>query len=327
MQFIDMHCDSLMMAFLKDGKGADLLDSAVVSVDFSRMRQGGQAAQFFAVFLPPVQMYEKYGLQGMEDDTYIAALRGILLDNLERHRDIAALARNAQEIEQNSAAGKLSALLTMEDGRAAGGKLEKLKQFYDQGFRALSLTWNAPNCFGAPNSADRQLMQQGLTAFGKEAVEYMQELGMLVDVSHLSEGGFNDVADLCKKPFAATHSNSRALCPHQRNLSDPQLRRLGQAGGVAGLNFGPEFLNADVSCRDSTARLLASHARHMADVGGVECVGLGGDLDGIGGNLEIDSPAKAPLLVQALKAEGFSEGEIEKIFCKNVLRVLRDAVK
>lgn len=327
MQFIDMHCDSLMIALFRDAKNMNLIDSSVTSVDFKRMKQGGQMAQFFAVFLPPEAGYKMFGVEPIPDEEYINRLHDSLLSNVKKAEDMIGMAYNAEDIRKNWAAGKTSAVLTMEDGKAVDGKMENLKRFYDMGFRALSLTWNAHNCFGAPNSTDPKIMKEGLTDFGKEAVEYMQELGMLVDVSHLSEGGFYDVADVCKKPFAATHSNSIALCPHQRNLTDDQLRVMGNAGCVAGLNFGPEFLNMDITCKDSTAGLIAKHARHMADVGGIDCVGIGSDLDGIMGNLEIRDCTKVGLLESALKKEGFTAGEIEKIFYKNVLRVMDAAMK
>jgi len=327
MEFIDMHCDSLGVLFLKDAEHADLYHAPAAMVDFARMKQGGQLAQFFAVFLPPPGMLEHFGLPAVGDEEYIQTLRGYLLKNVTAHSDIIQMAYCADDLLSNRAQGKMSAVLTMEDGRAVDGKLDNLKRFYEMGFRAISLTWNMPNCFGAPQSPDPKIMQSGLTPFGKEAVAYMQELGILVDVSHLSEGGFFDVAKICKKPFAATHSNSRALCPHTRNLTDEQLRVLGNQGGVSGLNYGPEFLNADIRCKDSTAALIAKHARHMADVGGVECVALGSDFDGIEGNLEISDCTKVCLLEDALRKEGFSSGDIEKIFYQNTLRVMKDAMR
>lgn len=327
MQFIDMHCDSLMMLLFRDAEEADLYTSKVTSVDFKRMREGGQLAQFFAVFLPMKSAYEMFHMPALSDEEYISKLHGYLIKNVEAHQDMIALAHNGFEIEENLRAGKMSAVLTMEDGRAVEGKMENLKRFYDMGFRALSLTWNESNCFGAPNSKDPAVMQKGLTTFGKEAVAYMQDIGMLVDVSHLSDGGFYDVADICKKPFAATHSNCRALGPHQRNMTDDMIRVLGNHGGVAGINFGPEFLNADVTCKDSTAALMAEHARHMADIGGIDCVGIGSDFDGIMGNLEIADCAHMDILEHALAEKGFSGADIEKIFYKNVLRVMKDTMK
>lgn len=327
MKFIDMHCDSVMLAMMMDRENQSLYDSKFTMVDFKRMQAGDQLAQCFAVFLPPEGAFQMMHIPEIPDDTYIAMARQCILDNVAKHQDIIQMAYSAADIKKNAAEGKMSAILTMEDGRAVQGSLDKLKAFHDQGFRAISLTWNAHNCFGAPNSADPKIMMEGLTDFGKEAVVYMQELGILVDVSHLSEGGFYDVAKLCKKPFVATHSNARALSPHQRNLTDDQVRTLADAGGVTGLNFGPEFLNADTDCHDTTAALIAKHARHLANVGGVDVVGLGTDFDGIRGNLEIGSSDKMPLLVDALAKEGFSMDEIEKIFHKNVLRVMEAAMK
>lgn len=327
MKYIDMHCDSVMLALMMDQEKHSLYESKFTMVDFKRMQAGDRMAQCFAVFLPPLGSFKQLNLPEIPDDTYISMARQCILDNVARHNDIIKMAYNANDIMKNTAEGKMSAILTMEDGRAVDGSLEKLKKFYDDGFRALSLTWNSHNCFGAPNSSDPKIMMEGLTDFGKEAVAYMQELGMLVDVSHLSEGGFYDVAKVCKKPFVATHSNSRALSPHQRNLTDDQVKVLANAGGVTGLNFAPEFINADITSKDTTAAMLAKHARHLANVGGVDVVGIGSDFDGIQGNLEIGSSDKMPLLVSALGKEGFSDDEIEKIFYKNVLRVMGDAMK
>ena len=325
MQFIDMHCDSLLK-LMANPENTDLYDSPVTSVDFKRMRKGGQMAQFFAIFMLPEYGWDMVGMEPVSDEDYIAGCLKILNDNLKKYSDIAAPAKSAAEIEENFKAGKPSAVLTMEDGRAVLGRMENIERFYEMGVRAVSLTWNHENCFGFPNSEDPALMQKGLTPFGKEAVEYMQQLGILVDVSHLSDGGFYDVADICKKPFVATHSNCRALSPHQRNLTDEMIRALADAGGVSGINFSPNFLNEDITAQSSTARLMAKHARHMADTGGIECVALGSDLDGIEGDLEVYDCAQLWRLEAALLKEGFSFSDIEKIFYKNVLRVMRDAV-
>ena len=327
MQFIDMHCDTLLMLMMKDPERSDLYESEFTAVDLKRMRRAHELARFFAVFLPPASSFEELGIKAKTDEEYIAACRDILLKNVKKHSDIIAMAGNADEIEKNKKEGKMSAVLTMEDGRAVLGKMENLKRFYDMGFRAISLTWNYENCFGYPNSSNPKVMKAGLKPFGKEAVEYMQELGILVDVSHLSDGGFWDVVSIAKKPFAATHSDCRAISPHQRNLTDEMIKALSEAGGVAGINFCPEFLNPDLEKTKSSAALMAKHARHMADVGGIECVGIGSDLDGIDGDIEVKDCAHMGLFEDALKKEGFSQKDIERILYKNVLRVIKEAVK
>lgn len=328
MRYVDMHCDTLMNALLNVGKGADLYEMSQGMQDLKRMKQGDYLAQFFAIFIVPENSYrERLKRDPIDENEYIDACIEIFYNSIEAHSDIIAAAGNADDILENQKKGLMSAVLTMEDGCAVRGRMENLERFYDAGVRALSLTWNGANCFGAPNSADPEIMKKGLTDFGKDAIVYMQDKGMLVDVSHLSDGGFYDVAKICRKPFAATHSNCRALCPHQRNLTDEMIRILGNAGGVAGMNFEPTFLNKDVTCKDSRAEMIAKHARHMADVGGVECVGMGSDFDGISGNLEISGGDKIGLLEAALQKEHFSGSEIDKIVSKNVLRVMKDTMK
>ena len=327
MKYIDMHCDTVMMAAFMDPENKSLYSLPKAMVDLERMKKGDRMAQCFAVFLPPEGSFKMMGIPEIPDETYIAMAREIILSNAERYKDIVRMAYNGYDIEKNTKDGLMSIVLTMEDGRAVQGKLENIKRFYDQGFRACSLTWNSANCFGAPNSADPEAMMKGLTDFGKEGVAYMQELGMVVDVSHLSEGGFWDVADICKKPFVATHSNAKACSPHQRNLTDEQIKALANAGGVTGLNFCPQFLDPDITATVETKELIAKHARHIVNVGGIDVCGIGSDFDGIQGQLEIGSSADMPLLVDAFKKEGFNEDEIEKIFYKNVLRVFKEAMK
>ena len=142
----------------------------------------------------------------------------------------------------------------------------------------------------------------------------------------LAGADFWDVAKICKKPFIATHSNAYELSPHQRNLKDQQIKALAAAGGVTGLNFCPQFLQPDTVSNVSTAELLAKHARHIADVGGVDVVGIGSDFDGIEGKLEISDASKMQMLADALLKEKFTYDEIEKIFYKNVLRALGDII-
>ncbi|KIR04008.1 Microsomal dipeptidase [Lachnospiraceae bacterium TWA4] len=308
MKFIDMHCDTLMY-YQKE----QTLFDAKTQVDFKKMDIGGQFAQFFAIFLLPKDECT------MSDWEYIHTLRNYLLENLKKHKEMISLSMTADEILTS---GKMSAVLTLEDGRVVDGELENLKTLYELGIRAISLTWNHKNCFGSPNSLDKNVMNEGLTDFGKDAISYMQELGIMVDVSHLSDGGFFDVVDICKKPFIATHSNSRALCNHPRNLTDEMIRLLANKGGVTGLNYYYKFLGIE-----SSAAIIAKHARHIANVGGVECVGLGSDFDGFSGETQLSDCSKLYLLEDALKKEDFSKSDIEKIFYKNVLRVMKETIK
>lgn len=322
--YIDMHCDTLMQAALAGRADICRMDHAMV--DLERLRRGGCMAQFFAVFMPPPDCPEAADGVLPGDEAYIALLRGILLETIRRQPEALAFAGNRAELEANWREGKTSALLTLEDGRAAAGRIENLDRFYGMGVRLISLTWNQANCFGWPNAADPGEMARGLTDFGKDAVVRMEELGMLVDVSHLSDGGFWDVAGLMKGPFAASHSNCRALSPHQRNLTDEMIRAVGDSGGVVGLNFAAEFLAKEGCPPESTADGIAVHARHLANCGGIGCVALGADMDGISPQIEVDSPEKMDLLFDALLRAGFHEFEVEQIAVGNMLRIIGDVM-
>lgn len=324
MDYIDLHCDTLMKAFFKGKK--DILTLNKCRVDLGKLERGGCRAQFFAIFMIPKAIKSKLGFLLPSDERYIHKLRQILLNTIEAAPGRLGLALNAADLKANAAAGKRSAFLTLEDGRAAEGRMERLEQFYKLGIRLISLTWNDKNCFGAPNSNDPSVMAMGLTPFGRAAVERMNELGMVVDVSHLSDGGFWDVAALSTRPFIASHSNCRALCPHRRNLTDEMIRAIADAGGVIGLNFLPEFISHNSDLAKIFANDIAAHARHMADVGGAGCVGIGTDFDGFSGNVEISAADRMPLLFDALKAAGFQEREIEQIAHENVERVIRDTM-
>ena len=325
MKFIDMHCDTILN-YMVAKEGESLLRNAH-SVDFERMHAAGQLAQFFALFFLPQTSFNNYNVNGMTDDALIERCVGFLKSEVEKHADKVAFATNRAQILQNEKDGKSSVVLTFEDGRAAQGKLENIKKFYDMGVRLIGLLWNAENCFGAPNSLDKEIMAKGLTTFGIEAVQYMNELGILIDVSHLSDGGFYDVLKYSKKPFVASHSNCRALAPHRRNLTDDMIKALANAGGVAGINYHPPFLGPTDDWKQSTIELMVAHIKHMHKLGGIDVIGLGSDFDGIEGELEVGGTQSVHLLLNALGKAGFSEGDVEKIAYKNAMRVIGDTMK
>lgn len=326
MRYIDLHCDTLMI--IPDSSGSQSLHSnTIASIDFTRMQKAGTMTQLFAIFLLQKDMFAETNREYVEDDIYIDRCIDYLTNEIIENSDIISMAYNFEDIERNYSEEKMSAILTIEDGRSVEGSFNKLKQYYDKGIRLISLTWNFENCFGYPNSDDPTIMSKGLKKFGREAVEYMNELGMIIDVSHLSDGGFYDVAEISKKPFIASHSNARALSPHKRNLTDDMIRVLGEKGGVTGLNFAPSFLNENIKLKDSTIELMVKHLNHIRNIGGEGVIALGTDFDGTSGNLEINSVEKIPNLFYALKKDGWSDDLIEKFAYKNALRVIKDTMK
>lgn len=324
---IDMHCDTLMLAMFRDGAEADVFSRPDQHLDVKRLVEGGAMAQFFAIFIPPQGVYKHFGIPELTPEQYINGCAKIFRNTIERHSDVLAEAKNADDIERNFKNGKVSAVLTMEDGVEVHGDMAKLDHFYDMGVRALTLTWNFENCFGAPNSKDPAIMNKGLTEFGKEAVKHMQDIGMLVDVSHVSDGVFWDVYKQAKVPFVATHSNCRAICGHTRNMTDDMIKALHEKGGAMGINFGHEFLDATEGNLTSRIDDMVKMALHEKEIAGVDVIAIGTDFDGIEGTLEVNGPDKMHLLFDALVRAGFTTAEVDQIAYGNVLRIMHEAVK
>ena len=322
--YADLHCDTLYAAWRKGVEDIFQMDGAMA--DVSKNARGGCRLQLYAIFMPPTEEKQEFSHPYPGDDAYIEALHHIFLRTAQKHSDVFASAGNMRDVERNAAEGKVSGMLSMEEGRAVRGSFDRIRTFYEMGIRVMGLTWNHANCFGYPNSADAKEMQKGLTAFGKEAISCMEEIGMLIDVSHLSDGGFWDVVKLSKRPFIASHSNCRALNPHPRSMTDEMIRALADRGGLIGLNFYPHFLTQDPEERKSTIDDLARQLRHRIQVGGLGCAAIGTDFDGISGELEIGSADRMPDFFDALAQRGFTSHELEQICWRNVERVFRDVI-
>lgn len=326
MKYIDMHCDTLAKALAQQAE--TLYELRGTMVDIKRLRQAGAGAQFFAMFLPQREEPEWFGRKEMPPlEELLARMYAVYQNTMEQYADVAAPACSIGDYRRNAAEGKLSAFLTVENGALVQGNMEVLERLHGMGVGLITLTWNDSNCMGYPHSADPEQMAQGLTAFGKEAVQYMNHLGMIVDVSHLSDGGFYDVADCCKKPFVASHSNCRALCSATRNLTDDMIRVLAEHGGVAGLNWEPTFVNADAGDCYTAVEALCAHIDHMYRVGGADCVALGTDFDGIEGRFEIADCTGMECLFDRLHRRGWSDALLEKLACKNVERVIAESMR
>ncbi|MDR1702777.1 MAG: dipeptidase [Sporomusaceae bacterium] len=314
MAIIDLHCDTFSRLY--EAGGSANFKRNNFSVDVEKLQKAEVMAQFFAMFVHAKK----------HDDPQEQALRLIDLfyRELEANADAVVVARSWQEAEQISAAGKIAAFLTLEEGGVLAGDIGNLDKFYDLGVRLITLTWNFPNAIAFPHGHNGT---HGLTAFGCELVEAMYARGVIVDVSHLSDAGFDDVASISrslKKPFLASHSNARALTPHTRNLTDDMIRTIAECGGVTGLNFADIFL-----CTPPRSKVedIIRHIKHLHKVGGIEVIALGSDFDGIEPNHEIENMGQIYKLVAALGAAGFSAAETEKICWQNAARVMAEILK
>ncbi len=320
--YADLHCDMLYAAWKKGAE--DIWEMEGAMADGRSILRGGCRLQLYAVFMPDDGDIAASGRPWTGDDDYIRFACDAFRRTLARHGDVLAPAVSMADVDRNAAAGRVSLMLSMEDGRAVQGSLEKLRRLYDLGIRVMGLTWNHANCFGFPNSPDPGDMAKGLTDFGKESIPFMEDLGMVIDVSHLSDGGFWDVAKICRKPFIASHSNCRALNPHPRSLTDDMIRALADRGGVMGLNFCPNFLSQNTEQTSSSLEELALQLRHRINVGGLDCAAIGTDFDGISGDLEISSAAQMPFFFDSLLKRGFTPRELDRISFANVHRVFRE---
>lgn len=320
MNLIDLHCDTI---FLMEREGGHRLKENALCVDLEKMKCANSMAQFFACF---IHMKDFSG-DNPYTDAYQHALKLIERGHQEfgANEDMIALARNYDELLKNHRDGKMSAFLTIEEGGILADDMARLEHLYERGIRLMTLLWNGENCMGYPNSRDRNVMEKGLKKFGIETVERMNEMGMMIDVSHLSDGGFWDVMRYSKKPVVASHSNARALCEHPRNLTDDMIRALAECGGVSGINFYPAFLNGTAK---SDIDDLVRHIEHMYYMGGEDFVAMGTDFDGFDDSVSaIRDIGEMPLLYDALKKRKFNDSQIEKFWNKNALRVIKEVLK
>ena len=172
---------------------------------------------------------------------------------------------------------------------------------------------------------DKLVLDRGLKKSGFEFIEEMENLGIIIDVSHLSDAGFYDILNNTKKPFVASHSNARSICGHRRNMTDDMIKKLAHRGGVMGLNFYSCFLNNNATDDDmSKMDDMINHIKHIKNIGGIEVIGLGSDFDGIDCKVEIENASKMQILAEKMKKEGFTEKEVEHIFYKNVLNLFKE---
>ncbi|MFZ7134048.1 MAG: dipeptidase [Eubacteriales bacterium] len=316
MKIIDLHCDTIHKIFHLKEKN---LFKNTYSVDIQKLQKGNAAAQFFALFLDKDWIERK----NYDIYTYTKEFYEVYRSKIQENEAFIHFAMNYNDLVSNIENGKISAFLTIEEGEFLQGKIDRLKEFYDLGLRLITLTWNYENCIGFPNSKNHYSMKKGLKKFGFEVVERMNDLGMIIDVSHLSDGGFYDVISHTQKPVIASHSNAREIQNVPRNMSDDMIRKLADVGGVMGINFYPHFLN---NGNKSKIGSMVNHIEHIKRVGGIESIALGTDFDGIEGQLEISNIGEIERLFDALKDQGMKHNEIEKISWHNAARIIRDGL-
>jgi len=312
---------------LPDPAGDDLR----TDTDLARLRTGGVDAQFFSIFAH--SRYEGEAARRRASDMLDA-----MHTQIQRHPEHLELATTADDVARIARAGRIAVLLGLEGGHAIAGDLEHLRDFHARGIRYMTLTWSNSNDW-ADASTD-EVRHGGLTDFGREVVREMNRLGMLVDLSHVSDATFYDALEVTRAPVILSHSSCRALVEHPRNASDAMLRALAANGGVIMINFSESYLDpakagiwpslrfflTHLGWEDTPFEAAIDHIEHAVAVAGVDHVGLGSDFDGTLFLPEgLKEVSDLPHLTAALLDRGYSAQDVHKILGGNVLRALAEA--
>ena len=305
---IDLHCDTIMQ--LLDHPDSGDLYRNTWKIDIEKLQKAHSKVQDFALFINLGKTNDPYGRY--------EEMRNLCTTQIHLYGEHIQHVLSYQDVESVYESGKIGALMSIEEGGVLGGDLDKLKQAYQDGVRLITLTWNYPNGLGEPHCGEQH---KKLTPKGIEFVEAMQDLGIIVDCSHLNDAGTEQLGDILDAPFIASHSNAREVTAHTRNLPDNLIKLIANKGGVIGLNFAQSFLGISPVSRIED---IVKHGLYLINKGGEDVVALGTDFDGIKPNTEIKDASEMYRLYDAFKEAGLSVGQCEKLFWKNADRLLKE---
>ena len=305
---IDLHCDTIMQ--LLDHPDSGDLYRNTWKIDIEKLQKAHSKVQDFALFINLGETNDPYGRY--------EEMRNLCTTQINLYGEHIQHVLSYQDVESVYESGKIGALMSIEEGGVLGGDLDKLKQAYQDGVRLITLTWNYPNGLGEPHCGEQH---KKLTSKGIEFVEAMQDLGIIVDCSHLNDAGTEQLGDILDVPFVASHSNAREVTAHTRNLPDNLIKLIANKGGVIGLNFAQSFLGTSPVSRIED---IVKHGLYLINKGGEDVVTLGTDFDGIKPNTEIKDASEMYRLYDAFKEAGLSVEQCEKLFWKNADRLLKE---
>lgn len=283
-------------------------------IDLPRLKEGGVDLQVFAISSErdPTPAYPLRTAMEMIEAFYTEC---------EKYPKLVQPVTTYAEVMQANEEGRIAAMLSIEGADVIEGRLSMLRVYHRLGVRMVGLVHSLRNLL-ADGVADTRT-KGGLSRLGVEVVEELNRLGMIVDVSHLSDAGFWDVLEASKDPIVASHSNSRAVCSHPRNMTDEMIKALAEKGGVMGMNFAPDFVHKT----KPSVETLVDHIDHIVDLVGPEHVGLGSDFDGIPATpAGLEDASKMPAITEELVKRGYSEEYIRLILGGNHLRLIKKVV-
>lgn len=302
--YFDAHCDTVSRCF----KTGERLDRNSGHIDIARATVFSGYAQFFALFhdaaaAPADGMWAQ-----------CQRLHDTFLHELSENSGHISHCRNATEIDTAIRSKKIAAILSIEGADLIACDIDKIHTVADWGVRLLNPVWNRANLLSGTNVEEPD---RGLSTKGRDFIRELESYRIYADVSHMSDAGFWDLVRMASRPIVASHSNSRALCTHARNLTDDQFRAIRDTGGVVGMNFYLHFVGDD--SMDSFVR----HIEHFLDLGGEKTVCMGGDLDGCEElACGLHDLQDVPAVYNALKDRGYSDSLLEDIFWNNLMRLL-----
>lgn len=305
--------------------------SGRIQTDIPRMKDGGLDAEFFSIYVA-----SSYAKDGGAARRALQMMDGVY-EQIRRHPGSLELAGTVADIRRLHKTGKIAALMGIEGGHAIEDSLPALRMFYRMGIRYMTLTHTNTNNWADSAggiSVKGENRHSGLSDFGKEVVREMNRLGMMVDISHVSDETFNDCIEVSRAPLIASHSSCRALTNVPRNMSDEMLRALAKNGGVVMINFYNGFINTEYArpgmpaptkpAEKATLDMLMQHFEHAIKVAGIDHVGIGSDFDGVDGMLPpgMEDVTKLPTITYELLKRGYSEKDVRKVLGENLLRVM-----
>lgn len=317
MPIIDLHCDTIMKLY--ENKNSQLFENNF-QIDLKRLQQNDFLLQTFAIFLDKNQYPNR-------KETALHMYQRFIKE-LEKNSATISIIKSQSDYCENKANKQISALLTLEEGGILEGKIENLEEFFQLGVRLITLTWNYPNEIGTPNIQywDKKMQiladnQTGLTNFGFECIKRMDDLHMIIDLSHASDQVAKDVLASSAQGIVASHSNARKLMPHPRNLSDELIRKIADKNGLIGINFFDQFLKLNQPTDLPTA--ISEHLWYMYQLVGEDHLCFGSDFDGTPVHPDLNDVNSFPKIIQSLKQKGFSSRQIEKISYLNAENFLQ----
>lgn len=326
MKVFDGHNDVLLRLREKGGTFFDR--SGDGHLDLPRARQGNLAGGFCAIFVPSPEKGMDVPMSAPPPAEASSVAMGMMADLMRIESASGGevtIVADAEALEQALAADRFAAVIHIEGAEPIDEDFANLEVFYRAGLRSLGLVWSRSNAFGhgVPFRESHPDTGPGLTDAGKELIRACNRLGIMVDLSHLNEKGFWDVAAISDAPLVATHSNAHALCATSRNLTDRQLDAIRESDGMVGVNFAVYFLEEGGSPETTSLDAIVRHVHYLADRVGIERVGFGSDFDGAGVPADLGDVTGLPRLIAALRDAGFSEEDIARISHRNWIRVLR----